>query len=492
MDVLLEQMSRLFSEECGRRGLPALVGRFTGATLVCMDTGKELTKDKLIDTDGKLLSTVDATIATQDQVTGLITAGMGTRMRQHDNALYVITPNTYCINPYTGRLVSIQGNVMFNPVLDELVYTIDNLTSSNVLLNSLIPYIPYPTNPNTGQPVDTGLKMFKQLSELRLGATMADPVTGINVPVCAMTIHPQSRARLPVGGTYIDPITRIVKPIEIGAMMLNKEQNTPAIIVGIRIDHLSGKVLPVGGEIIASGDTKPILLHEEFVEPLSFCTVFCTSASIGSDASTIIQNYGGTQCLLDANELLSIQELASAAQKLKEVATSHDVREEFIFQHVSSNLAQVLRDTGRNISKNQAQQVQELHRLNLLAKEAEQLANTGGSPGFMEYSPTGQLLPLLIGTEILDPAGTKIQVPILSWEHSSQHPGVLIPLAGTMECPYGRGTVPIRIGQKALDDVSSELIPIYGVRRNTDTGVVVPSTQPISQKRKVAKSMVCT
>jgi len=456
-----------------------------------MNTGEELTKDKLVDDNGKLLSTVDATIATQDQVTGLITAGIGTRMKLHDDALYVITPNMYCINPYTGKLVPIQGNVMFNPVLDELVYTIDNLTSSNVLLNSLIPYIPYPTNPNTGQPVDTGLKMFKQLSELRLGATMADPVTGINVPVCAVTIHPQSRARLPVGGTYTDPFTGIVQPIEIGAVMLNKAQNKPAMITGIRIDHLSGKVLPVGGEIIISGDLKPLLLHDEFMEPLSSCKVFCTSASISSDASTVVQNYGGTQCLLDTNELLSMQELTAATQKLKEVATSHSVREEFIFQHASSSLSQVLRDVGRNINKNQAQQVQELHRLNLLTKEARFLANTGGSPGFMEYPPTGQLLPLLIGTEIVDPAGTEIQVPILSWEQSMQYTGVLIPMAGTMECPYGRGTIPIRIGQKALNDVSNELMPIYGVHRNPDTGVVVPSTQPTSQKRKVTKSMVC-
>ena len=490
VDVLLEQLSRLFSEECGRRGLPALVGQFTGATLVCMNTGEELAKEHLIDADGKLLSTVDASIATQDQVTGLITAGMGTRMKLHDGALYVITPNTYCINPYTGKLVPIQGNVMFNPVLDELVYTIDNLTSSNVLLNSLIPYIPYPTNPNTGQPVNAGLKMFKQLSELRLGATMADPVTGINVPVCAVTIHPQSRARLPVGGTYTDPITGIVRPIEMGAMMLNKAQNKPAMIVGIRIDQLSGNVLPVGGDIIINGDMKPLLLHEYFMEPLSTCKVFCTSASISSDASTVVQNYGGTQCLLDANELLSVHELTAAAQKLKEVATSHDVREDFIFQHASSNLSQALRDVSRNITKNQTQQVQELHRLSLLAKEARNLSSTGGSPGFMEYPPTGQLLLLLLGTEIIDPAGTEIRVPILSWEQSSQDTGVLIPLAGTMDCPYGRGTVPIKIGQRALDDVSNELMPIYGVRRKPDTSVVVPSTQPISQKRKVTKSMV--
>lgn len=483
-------MNRLYSEECCRRGLPALIGQFTGATLVCMNTGEELTKEKLIDADGKLLSSVDSTIATQDQVTGLITAGMGIRMKQHDGALYVITPNTYCINPYTGKLVPIQGNVMFNPVVDALVYTIDNLTSSNVHLNALIPYIPYPTNPNTGQPVDTGLKMFKQPSELKLGATMADPVTGINVPVCAMTIHPQSRARLPVGGTYTDPITRIVQPIEIGAMMLNKAQNKLAMIVGIRIDHLSGKVLPVGGEIIVNGYAKPILPHEEFVEPLSSFRVFCTSASISGDASTIIQSYGGTQCLLDTNELLSIRELMSAAQKLKDIATSHDIKEEFIFQHAYSSLSQVLRDVHRNISNNQAQQVQELHRLNLVAKEATHLTSTGGSPGFMEYPPTGQLLPLLIGTEIVDPAGTEIQVPILNWEQSSQHAGVLIPLAGTMECPYGRGTVPIKIGQKALDDVSSELMPIYGVRRKPDTGIVVPSTQPTSHKRQTTKTMV--
>jgi len=482
-------MTKLFSDECRHRGVHALTGQFSGATLVSMDTGEEITREKLLDIDGKLLSSVNSSIATQDPVTGIISAGMGTRMKQHDGALYVITPNTYCVNPSTGKLVPIQGNIMFNPVLDELVYTVDILTGSNVLLDSLLPYVPYPTNPNTGQPVNTGLKMFKKLSELKLGATMADPLSGINVPVCAVTIHPQTRARLPVGGTYTDPITGIIRPIEIGAMMLNRQHNTPAIIVGIRIDS-SGRVLPVGGEVVVNGISKPLLLHDQFSEPLSSLTVFCTSASIDSDASTVIQNYGGAQHLLDTNELLSIQEVILAAQKLKEVATSHDIKEEFVFQHAMSNLLQTQRDVSRNVSRNQTLHLQELHRLSLLADEARKLCNTGGSPGFMEYTPTGQLLPVLLGMEITDPAGTGIHVPILNWEQSSQQTGILIPLAGTMECPQGRGTVPIVIGQKALDEVTNELMPIYGVRRKPDTKVVVPSTQPVSQKRKFTKQMV--
>ena len=51
---------------------------------------------------------------------------------------------------------------------------------------------------------------------------------------------------------------------------------------------------------------------------------------------------------------------------------------------------------------------------------------------------TGQLLPILVGTTMRDPAGTNLQVPILAAERNKTS-GSLRPLGGTMEDPEGQG-----------------------------------------------------
>ena len=55
-----------------------------------------------------------------------------------------------------------------------------------------------------------------------------------------------------------------------------------------------------------------------------------------------------------------------------------------------------------------------------------------------EFTRTGQLLPILIGTTMQDPAGTEMEVTILGVD-KDRSSGRLRPLAGTMEDPEGRG-----------------------------------------------------
>ena len=55
-----------------------------------------------------------------------------------------------------------------------------------------------------------------------------------------------------------------------------------------------------------------------------------------------------------------------------------------------------------------------------------------------EFTKTGQLLPILIGTTMLDPSGTGIDVPILGAEKDVKT-GKVLPLAGSMEDPEGGG-----------------------------------------------------
>ncbi|XP_067940386.1 myosin-2 heavy chain-like [Watersipora subatra] len=81
--------------------------------------------------------------------------------------------------------------------------------------------------------------------------------------------------------------------------------------------------------------------------------------------------------------------------------------------------------------------------------------------GMYEFSRTGQLLPILIGTTMEDIAGTGTQI---------------MPLGGTMEHPEGTELVPITIGVNAADPVTAELSPVIGVRTNPETGVVIPVT----------------
>ena len=85
------------------------------------------------------------------------------------------------------------------------------------------------------------------------------------------------------------------------------------------------------------------------------------------------------------------------------------------------------------------------------------LQESGGCPGNMEHKPTGQLLPLLMGAWISDPAGTGVEVPILDAVRDTES-GFLVPVGGTMEDPNGGGPVPISLGALALD-ISNGQVP---------------------------------
>ena len=55
-----------------------------------------------------------------------------------------------------------------------------------------------------------------------------------------------------------------------------------------------------------------------------------------------------------------------------------------------------------------------------------------------EFSKTGQLLPILVGTTMMDPAGSGQEVPILG-AATDKKTGNTVPLGGTMEDPEGGG-----------------------------------------------------
>lgn len=83
------------------------------------------------------------------------------------------------------------GNVAYDPVSSRLILTTDSANGEATNSSEpLIPYIPYPVDPETQQPVESHLAPLDKRGDMRLNGTMTDPVKGISVPILGMTIHP--------------------------------------------------------------------------------------------------------------------------------------------------------------------------------------------------------------------------------------------------------------------------------------------------------------
>lgn len=70
---------------------------------------------------------------------------------------------------------------------------------------------------------------------------MQDPVTGTEVPILAITAHPQTGQWLTLGGTYLNPLTGMVTPLEIGGPMKAQESGKIVPILGVGLDNNTGR-----------------------------------------------------------------------------------------------------------------------------------------------------------------------------------------------------------------------------------------------------------
>ena len=106
-----------------------------------------------------------------------------------------------------------------------------------------------------------------------------------------------------------------------------------------------------------------------------------------------------------------------------------------------------------------------------------------------EHKQTGQLLPILVGTTMEDPAGSGMEVTILGVE-KDKTTGNMTPLGGTHEDPEGQGLVAIKLGARAVDPITGELSPISGIRRDLTTNTIVPVTLSSSSGHKNKKAPI--
>lgn len=105
---------------------------------------------------------------------------------------------------------------------------------------AILPYVPYPICPATESPAATRLPILQPRRTSQLGALMTDPITGIEVPVLAVTLHPQTRQWLTLGGTYCNPLTKTLAPLELGSPMEDPVTGGISPILGVGLDENTG------------------------------------------------------------------------------------------------------------------------------------------------------------------------------------------------------------------------------------------------------------
>nr|XP_035962756.1 uncharacterized protein LOC118544906 [Halichoerus grypus] len=372
-------------------------------------------------------------------------------------------PPGYFIHPDTGKVLPEAGNLGYDLQGATLVPTTD-FSSGGVRTSeaAILPYVPYPTCPATGSPPAPHLPVLQPSRTSQLGALMTDPATGIEVPVLAVTLHPQTRQWLTLGGTYCNPLTKTLAPLELGGPMEDPVTGSISPILGVGLDENTGQVLALGGLRDASGSL--LLPGDSFEEPLSRKTVRLQGASRREGQT--VPHMGGSQALLDANVLVAQRRVIAVLQSYRERPGS---RTQGLLEAAIKDMRQAL-----GLSLHHA--LQQARRLERQLGTAEAIVASGGKIGMMCYPGTELWVPVLYGMEIPDPEGSGLMVPILGME-TDGNSGDATPLAGSMEDADGKGLVPISIGAQAIDPLTGEPGPVIGAQTDPSAGVVVPIVQ---------------
>ncbi|XP_034025206.1 uncharacterized protein si:dkey-103g5.4 [Thalassophryne amazonica] len=466
---LIDEVGELISAECQHQGCWGLLGEGTGAKLLCPDTGTVLTKDHIFGSDGSL-GVCGAVHC--DSVTGLIRPNVHTHMLLSSGHTMAVPPDFF-IHPQTGRVLPIAGHVAFDPASSSLVCTTDTCADPvdhRKWDSPLLPFIPYPTSCHSDRPIpSTRLKGLRPGQRLQFGAPMADPETGVPVPILAVTIHPHNGLLYPLGGVHVCPFSRLPQPIQIGSPMLDPKTGNIVLTVGVSLDVVTARVLPVGG----------VLLAESFVEPLSGRMVRVGGANMR--AGQLVPHAGGYQALLDSKVLTAMLKVAELLKTLSEELSSETLHLQHLRQAADRRsvqqdlLAAAKTEFQLAWGRSRHCQLQLQTRLEMQLDWVIGLQENGGILGEMPCSGSHMCVPALLGMEYPDPTGSGLKVPVLG-SHVDLISGVVIPLAGTMEDPDGKGLVPVCYGSQTVDPVTGLLAPVVGARFDMSRKTVVPVT----------------
>lgn len=414
LKALLMGIYSSLDQECMQRGAGSVVGKFTGAPLVLLESGAKLSARHI----NEAVSCSDESIVIKDPATALLMAGPAVGIQLSNGSVKQV-PGNHIIHPKTAHAIPMEGNVCYDPLSKQMVVTVDAAGDTPAVAlreEQLIPYVPYPLSYNTGEPVYTGLQQPERLTDLKFGGPMRDPGTGLTVPICAVTIHPQTHSILAVGATYSDLITNLPVPLEIGGMMLDAATQSAVPIMGVYIHPGSGEIMPIGG--FEAKSKSAILLGQPFNESLSQLAVRSTSAYVDVEKGELVQGYGGHGTLLEADELLHEKAVVDSLQCLRDLVITvlqSGEEEEFDrskFDKEITKFDATYQELMASRARNYTFCLRTVLSIRTQMVICDGLASTGGSPGYMEFKATGQPLPLLLGVYIPDPSKTELQVRV--------------------------------------------------------------------------------
>ncbi|XP_023565241.1 uncharacterized protein LOC111815170 [Octodon degus] len=479
MDAVLDHLAQTLLQEGHRLKAWGFLGTGTGA---------ELLRPALAD------SQAGADDIRMNPVTRLLVPGPKCAMLPASGHAGPIPPG-YFIHPNTGRVLPEAGHLGYDLLSATLVPTTDsNPGSIRTSEATILPYVPYPTCSDTGSLPATDLPILQPQRTSQLGALMTDPVTGIEVPVLAVTLHPQTRQWLTLGGTYCNPLTKTLAPLELGGPMEDPGTGGISLILGVGFDGDTGllaalgatlhsppylawllipffesphyvpncQVRALGGLRDAAGNL--VLPGDTFVEPLSRKTVRLQGASQQKDRT--LPCAGGPQALLDANVLEAQRRVVTVLQQWQEHPG----------WRAQGPLDAAIKDVRQALALSLHHILQQARRLARQLEAARGIEASGGRVGMVCYPGTEVWIPALYGMEIPDPEGSGLMVPILGMQKDGTS-GYAMPLAGSMEDADGKGLVPISIGSRAIDPWTGAHGPVIGAQMDPFGNVVVPVVQ---------------
>ena len=427
-----------------------------------------------------------------DPLTGIMVPILGTEMK-YNGRHTVSVPSHCCMHPISGEIVPMEGNVYLD-VIEGNLFVMNPSISDDVLCAGPIPYIVnHMSQKENCFPSSETLYAHLVPEEekgwpLNQERDMIDPHSGLRVPVLAVTHDLRTNRIVAVGGAMLDPETRLMKPIQIGDIMEDPESRDVLVIMGVKIDEVSGCVMPIGAKNVDQETGEHITLvfgapmHDEFSG--AQCQVRrCISDPLNPSRTLAVDD---DMCLI-------LQELEDAY--LTDVLKAFE--QQIIVLQTQGSIVRSQPSLGdsspgpksRDLLQKMAPIVKlsrgkhdELQRVRLALNKVTldqfvfvrdqhhrmyDLAETGGQKGALVDPITERELPILVGCLMFDEA-TKSDVQILDLE-IDQETGLFEPLGCTIVDPLSGRLVSATICGPMKDPFSSNLVPITGLRRDPGT-----------------------
>lgn len=494
---LSERLASLRADSAKQhRERPAITSA-TGALLLD-GSGKPVSRQQMANVDGDLVEIPG--LIEKDKTTGLLVPCRGTKIRLGGKHV-IMMPSGMCIHPKSGNVIPMEGNVYIDT--NTGVFHVGSAMGVESLSSAPLPYIINRKNENDDCYPSQDAPYAKLVPEESRGLPlnrqrdMIDPFTGLRVPVLGITSDLRTGQLVAVGGTIIDPETRLQKPLHLGDMMEDEVTKEALIIQGFAIHPQTARVVPLGGRNTAGGDSDempPMVMGEAFRDEFSGerkviggCILDPVSVSrvipIQNDCTASLEDFEiqAEKLLFDLEE----QKIQSLKQRLSPARGGTSDAE---FKKVLADLtARHLFAQDEYNSIYSAINTSVLQPFTLLRESMEyasMLSDTGGQKGTLTDPVSEKELPLLIGCLMYD-EHSKHDVPILFAEEDFET-GKFEGLGCTVIDPISGGIVPATLGGRMRDPASSETVPITGVYRDKSTFQTFPMSTLHGDKKDAA------